>query len=59
MLMLITHLNDGALLSVGYDIVRPSPIPEQYNLVRLFIVVIVMGFGTLGSAFLLLAASLL
>jgi hypothetical protein len=29
MLMLITLLNDGALISVGYDIVRPSPNPEQ------------------------------
>ncbi len=25
MLMLITLLNDGALISIGYDIVRPSP----------------------------------
>ena len=26
MLMLITLLNDGALISIGYDLVRPSPV---------------------------------
>ena len=29
MLMLITLLNDGALTSVGYDIVKPSATPEH------------------------------
>ena len=58
MLMLITLLNDGALISVGYDIVQPSPIPEQWNLVRLFIVAIVMGGVAMGSSLLLLAAAL-
>ena len=32
MLMLITLLNDGALTSVGYDIVKPSATPEHWNL---------------------------
>ena len=49
MLMLITLLTDGALISVGYDIVKPNPIPEQWNLVRLFIVASVMGGVSLGA----------
>jgi H+-transporting ATPase len=58
MLMLITLLNDGALISVGYDTVKPSAIPEQWNLARLFIVATVMGGVAMGSSLLLLAASL-
>ena len=38
MLMLITLLNDGALISVGYDVVAPSAHPEHWNLGRLFLV---------------------
>jgi hypothetical protein len=58
MLMLITLLNDGALISIGYDHVVASPIPEQWNLVRLFIVATVMGAVAMGSSLLLLAAAL-
>mmetsp|Transcript_48954 Transcript_48954/g.78872 ORF Transcript_48954/g.78872 Transcript_48954/m.78872 type:complete len:624 (+) Transcript_48954:2-1873(+) len=58
MLMLITLLNDGALISVGYDKVTPSPIPEQWNLARLFIVATVMGGVAMGSSLLLLGAAL-
>ncbi len=32
MLMLITLLNDGALVSIGYDNVTPSKYPEKWNL---------------------------
>lgn len=32
MLMLITVLNDGTLISVAYDHVVPSPWPEKWNL---------------------------
>jgi H+-transporting ATPase len=32
MLMLITLLNDGTLISIGYDNVKPSPRPEKWNL---------------------------
>ena len=32
MLMLITLLNDGILISVGYDHVIPSARPEKWNL---------------------------
>ena len=58
MLMLITLLNDGALISIGYDIVKPNPIPEQWNLPRLFIVATVMGAVAMGSSLLMLAAAL-
>lgn len=30
MLMLITILNDGTLISIGYDNVRPSHMPEKW-----------------------------
>jgi hypothetical protein len=58
MLMLITLLNDGALISIGYDSVVPNPIPEQWNLARLFIVATVMGSIAMGSSLLILAAAL-
>ena len=32
MLMLITLLNDGALISIGYDHVHPTKYPEKWNL---------------------------
>lgn len=32
MLMLITLLNDGTLISIGYDRVKPSHMPEKWNL---------------------------
>lgn len=36
MLMLITLLNDGTLIAIGYDNVTPSKIPEVWNLRVLF-----------------------
>lgn len=32
MLMLITLLNDGTLISIGYDNVKASSRPEKWNL---------------------------
>jgi len=58
MLMLITLLNDGALISVGYDIVKPSATPEHWNLERLFVVASVMAAVAMGSSLLLLGAAL-
>ena len=58
MLMLITLLNDGALISVGYDIVQPSPVPEHWNLSKIFLVSTVMGGVAMGSSLLLLHAAL-
>ena len=36
MLMLITLLNDGTLISIGYDNVNPSKYPNVWNLPVLF-----------------------
>eukprot|EP00596_Hydrurales_sp_CCMP1899_P000338 CAMPEP_0119040160 /NCGR_PEP_ID=MMETSP1177-20130426/10002_1 /TAXON_ID=2985 /ORGANISM="Ochromonas sp, Strain CCMP1899" /LENGTH=917 /DNA_ID=CAMNT_0007004925 /DNA_START=408 /DNA_END=3161 /DNA_ORIENTATION=- len=36
MLMLITLLNDGTLISVGYDNVKASPLPGTWNLYKVF-----------------------
>ncbi|KAL4448940.1 hypothetical protein ABPG77_007657 [Micractinium sp. CCAP 211/92] len=53
MLMLITLLNDGTLISVGYDRVKPSPRPEKWNLRVLFLVSTVLGVVSMGSSLLL------
>ncbi|EKX32039.1 hypothetical protein GUITHDRAFT_82635 [Guillardia theta CCMP2712] len=58
MLMLITLLNDGALISIGYDAVNPSTVPEQWNLTRLFVVAIVLAAVACGSSLLLLFCAL-
>jgi H+-transporting ATPase len=38
MLMLITLLNDGALITIAYDNVTPSELPEKWNLRLLFFI---------------------
>jgi H+-transporting ATPase len=43
MLMLITLLNDGTLIAIGYDTVTPSKTPEKWNLRVLFTIGIVLG----------------
>jgi H+-transporting ATPase len=35
-LMLITVLNDGTLITVAYDNVKPSKVPEKWNLKALW-----------------------
>mmetsp|Transcript_53308 Transcript_53308/g.141266 ORF Transcript_53308/g.141266 Transcript_53308/m.141266 type:complete len:1012 (-) Transcript_53308:919-3954(-) len=54
MLMLITLLNDGALISIGYDFVKPSPIPERWNFPLVFSVSCMLGAVACGSSLLLL-----
>jgi H+-transporting ATPase len=55
MLMLITLLNDGALITIAYDNVKPSPTPEIWNLRVLFFVGgLVMGGVACFSALLFL-----
>eukprot|EP00122_Pirum_gemmata_P015184 Pgem_evm1s14187 len=54
MLMLITILNDGTLISIGYDNVKPSSRPEKWNLKVLFIVSTVLGAVACLSSLLLL-----
>lgn len=58
MLMLITLLNDGTLISIGYDHVKPSPRPEKWNLKALFSISCILGAVACGSSLLLLWASL-
>ena len=58
MLMLITLLNDGTLISIGYDNVVPSKYPNEWNLPVLFIVASVLAFVALASSLLLLYLAL-
>jgi H+-transporting ATPase len=54
MLMLITLLNDGTLIAIGYDNVKPSKTPEVWNLWVLFFVGFILAFVALASSLLLL-----
>jgi H+-transporting ATPase len=54
MLMLITLLNDGTLIAIGYDNVKPSKYPNTWNLPALFLVSSVLGAVALLSSLLLL-----
>ena len=54
MFMLITLLNDGTLMSIGYDNVFPSPRPQRWNLPALFFVSAVLAAVALASSLLLL-----
>ena len=54
MLMLITLLNDGTLISIGYDRVVPSKYPNEWNLIVLFIIASVLAFVALISSIILL-----
>ncbi len=58
MLMLITLLNDGTLISIGYDTVKPSHYPEKWNLPALFFISCILGGVACGSSLLLLWAGL-
>ena len=43
MLMLITLLNDGTLISIGYDNVKATAMPQRWNLPVLFTVASALG----------------
>jgi len=58
MLMLITLLNDGTLISIGYDFVKPSKYPERWNFLALFCIATVLGAVACASSLLLLWAAL-
>ena len=58
MLMLITLLNDGTLISIGYDNVTPSRYPNSWNLPVLFLVASVLAGVALFSSLLILYWSL-
>lgn len=54
MLMLITLLNDGTLIAIGYDNVIPRDTPEKWNLKALFAVSCVLAGVALISSLVLL-----
>jgi H+-transporting ATPase len=54
MLMLITVLNDGTLIAIGYDNVIPSPRPDKWNLRAVFFIAAVLGGVAMLSSLLLL-----
>ncbi|CAL5220978.1 g3087 [Coccomyxa viridis] len=58
MLMLITLLNDGTLISIGYDNVVPNPRPDKWNLRVIFTIASVLGAVACLSSLLLLWACL-
>ncbi len=58
MLMLITLLNDGTLIAIGYDHVEPSNTPTIWNLRVLFVIGIVLASIACASSLLLLHLSL-
>jgi len=53
-LMIITLINDGTLISIGYDFAVPSKYPERWALKILFIVSITLGAVACFSSLLLL-----
>jgi H+-transporting ATPase len=54
MLMLITLLNDGTLIAIGYDNVIPRELPERWNLKSLYFISFVLAFVAMVSSILLL-----
>jgi len=53
-LMIITLINDGTLISIGYDFATPSKTPEKWKLNVLFVVSIALGAVACGSSLILL-----
>ena len=45
MLMLITLLNDGTMITVGYDRVLPAALPQRWNLPVIFTIAGYLLFG--------------
>jgi len=58
LLMLITLLNDGTLISIGYDRVKPSARPSVWNLRELFLIAMALGLVACLSSILLLWGAL-
>jgi len=58
LLMLITLLNDGTLIAIGYDHVKASQYPETWNLPVRFFISGMLGLVALGSSLLILYGAL-
>lgn len=54
MLMMITLLNDGTLIAIGYDNAIPSQVPEKWNKKALFLISSLLAGVALVSSLLLL-----
>jgi H+-transporting ATPase len=54
MLMLITLLNDGTLIAIGYDNKKPREVPEKWNLRALYFISSVLAFVAMISSIILL-----
>jgi H+-transporting ATPase len=54
MLMLITLLNDGTLITIAYDYAEASTLPNKWNLKALFLTSSVLGFVSCLSSLVLL-----
>jgi len=54
MLMLITLLNDGTMISIAYDYAKASPTPNRWNLPVLYLVSSILGLVSCVSSLLLL-----
>jgi H+-transporting ATPase len=54
MLMLITLLNDGTLITIAYDYAEASALPNKWNLEALFLVSCTLGFVSCFSSLVLL-----
>jgi H+-transporting ATPase len=54
MLMLITLLNDGTLITVAYDYAKAAQAPDRWNLPVLFAISSVLGTVSFGSSLLIL-----
>ncbi|KAF5219432.1 P-type H+-ATPase [Trypanosoma cruzi] len=54
MFMLITLLNDGCLMTIGYDRVVPSKLPQRWNLPVVFTIAIILAAVACGSSLMLL-----
>ncbi|KAF8281986.1 proton motive ATPase 1 [Trypanosoma cruzi] len=54
MFMLITLLNDGCLMTIGYDRVVPSKLPQRWNLPVVFTIAIILAAVACSSSLMLL-----
>jgi len=58
LMMLITLLNDGTLIAIGYDNVETSQYPEEWNLPVRFFISCTLALVALGSSILILYGAL-
>ena len=51
MIVLLALLNDGAILTIAYDRVNPSPMPEHWNMRRVLTVASILGIAGVIASF--------